>query len=267
MTIKAFAVSLEPGLRVFFGDRTATEVSAVINSPWVVITCLPPPFPGGKHPLPVDVRVVNADGSEGKSESAFTYQTIVPEVLEINGGTLPPWKSGLGMDFYIEARLIDGSGYKVYFNGILGADTQTYISRGVKYLYTKAPAFPPGTADLTVVNGDGGVFFKSDAIVISGTPSTDFHPGDRDRDFRFNLSEVLRVVQFYNSGGLHCDPTSEDGYAPGVGSDTSCTPYPADNAPFDWNLGLTELLGIIQFYNLHCYQPCPAAPGTYCPPD
>ena len=40
---------------------------------------------------------------------------------------------------------------------------------------------------------------------------TDFDP----RNWRFELSELLRLIQFYNAGGYHEDPSGEDGYAPG----------------------------------------------------
>ncbi len=41
------------------------------------------------------------------------------------------------------------------------------------------------------------------------------HSADRDGDWRTAMSELLRVIQFYNAHGYHCDATTEDGYAPG----------------------------------------------------
>ncbi|MBP8129913.1 MAG: hypothetical protein KA184_10085 [Candidatus Hydrogenedentes bacterium] len=48
-----------------------------------------------------------------------------------------------------------------------------------------------------------------------GGPPTGPHSADRDGDWRIAMSELLRVIQFYNAHGYHCDATTEDGYAPG----------------------------------------------------
>lgn len=74
------------------------------------------------------------------------------------------------------------------------------------------------------------------------------HSADYDGDFRISLSELLRMVQFYNIGSFHCDQTTEDGYAPGPGGQT-CTPHDGDYSPRNWAISLNELLRMIQFYN------------------
>jgi hypothetical protein len=61
--------------------------------------------------------------------------------------------------------------------------------------------------------------------------------------------------------------TSEDGYLPGAGGDQSCAPHASDYAPQDWSVNLTELLRLIQFFNIRAYHPCPGM-GTedgFCP--
>jgi len=62
------------------------------------------------------------------------------------------------------------------------------------------------------------------------------------------LTELLRVIQFYNSVGFHCETGTEDGYAPGPGVQT-CAPHASDYMPENWQVELTELLRLIQFYN------------------
>jgi hypothetical protein len=44
--------------------------------------------------------------------------------------------------------------------------------------------------------------------------ASDYNP----QDWRINLSELLRVIQFFNSGGYHYCPTegTEDGYCVGL---------------------------------------------------
>jgi hypothetical protein len=74
------------------------------------------------------------------------------------------------------------------------------------------------------------------------------HAVDLDRNRAISLSELLRVIQFYNSAGFQCGSGTEDGYAPGAGS-IICGIYDADYSPQDWQIGLTEVLRLIQFYN------------------
>ena len=94
------------------------------------------------------------------------------------------------------------------------------------------------------------------------------HSADQDADNQINLSELLRVIQFFNSAGYHCESGTEDGYAPGPG-DQGCTAHASDYNPEDWEINLSELLRIIQFFNSNGYHACPdEVPPTedgYCP--
>ena len=92
------------------------------------------------------------------------------------------------------------------------------------------------------------------------------HSADQNSDSRVDLSELLRVIQFYNVGGYHCNGFGEDGFEPGAGA-TGCLPHSTDYAPQDWAVGLSELLRLIQFYNEGSYYFC-LEQGTedgYCP--
>ena len=97
-----------------------------------------------------------------------------------------------------------------------------------------------------------------------------FQACDQDLNAKVELSELLRVVQFYNAGGLRCadDPSdSEDGYLAGVIGLSNCAPYTSDCNPQDWSISLTELLRTIQFYNAQSYYYCPgeATEDGFCP--
>ena len=92
-----------------------------------------------------------------------------------------------------------------------------------------------------------------------------FHIADQNADWIINLSELRRVIQFFNSGGLHCLAGTEDGYAPGASGDTSCIPHSSDYNPSDWHIGLSELLRLIQFFNSGGYHSCPGSEDDYCP--
>ncbi|HPO17485.1 MAG TPA: hypothetical protein PLI09_28890, partial [Candidatus Hydrogenedentes bacterium] len=89
---------------------------------------------------------------------------------------------------------------------------------------------------------------------------------DQNQDNAVSLSELLRVIQFFNSNGFHCEAGTEDGYAPGPG-DTNCEPYDSDYNLLDWHISLSELLRVIQFFNSGGYHYCPGE-GTedgFCP--
>ena len=78
------------------------------------------------------------------------------------------------------------------------------------------------------------------------------------------------MIQFYNSGGLHCAvpaSSTEDGYAPGEAGDHGCAPHSSDYNPQDWVISLSELLRLIQFYNSGGYNYCPAqnTEDGFCP--
>lgn len=102
------------------------------------------------------------------------------------------------------------------------------------------------------------------------SPTEPRHSGDTNFDLRIELSELLRLVQFFNSGGYHCDAVSgtEDGYAPGPGADHACSAHDSDYlGGANWEIALTELLRLIQLMNSGGYHPCPED-GTedgYCP--
>jgi len=94
------------------------------------------------------------------------------------------------------------------------------------------------------------------------------HAADTDGNWKIDLSELLRVIQFFNMGGYHCagGEDSEDGFMPGVNADNqTCPAHASDYAPQDWSLSLSELLRSIQFFNTGSYHPCPEGEDGYCP--
>lgn len=90
------------------------------------------------------------------------------------------------------------------------------------------------------------------------------HTADIDADYQADLTELLRVIQFYNSGGFHCAPGTEDGYAPGPGYQ-DCDAHDSDYNPTDWDINIVELLRLIQFYNSGGYHNNEAGEDSYGP--
>lgn len=68
---------------------------------------------------------------------------------------------------------------------------------------------------LWVVGGGDGTVANND---ISFAPKDSFHSANENLDNRISLSELLRVIQFYNTGGYtYCpdaQPETEDGFCP-----------------------------------------------------
>jgi len=100
---------------------------------------------------------------------------------------------------------------------------------------------------------------------------TGVHTADQNGDSQISLTELLRVIQFFNSDGFHCaipPETTEDGYVPDLNpAQENCARHAADYDPHDWRIGLSELLRVIQFFNVGGYYSCPEQ-GTedgYCP--
>ncbi|MFP4499630.1 MAG: GLUG motif-containing protein [Candidatus Hydrogenedentota bacterium] len=92
-------------------------------------------------------------------------------------------------------------------------------------------------------------------VLLAAVPAgAQYHSADSDQTRTVNLSELLRIIQFFNTGALHCDSATEDGYAPGTFPlPPICEHHSSDYAPADWSINLTELLRAIQFFNAGAY--------------
>lgn len=93
------------------------------------------------------------------------------------------------------------------------------------------------------------------------------HTADLDASMDLSLSELLRVVQFFNRSGLHCEDwpgVTEDGYYPETGLPIACCPHHSDYAPQDWFIDLSELLRTVQLYNAGSYAPCHTGEDGFC---
>jgi hypothetical protein len=83
-----------------------------------------------------------------------------------------------------------------------------------------------------------------------------YHSADTAPDWSISLSELLRVIQFFNTRSYSCviaPEVSEDGFLPGNRGDQACAFHDSDYAPQDWSINLTELLRLIQFFNMRGY--------------
>ena len=150
-------------------------------------------------------------------------------------------------------------------------DGQVFLSKNAGV--TWEPQAPNNYWTAIAISSDGLQFVAAadSAPLYTLLPSQYFYrPMDANQDNSISLSELLRGIQFFNSGGIHCaqPPNStEDGYEPGPGSDQTCASYINDYNPQDWEISLSELLRVIQFYNAGGYTYCPKSntEDGYCP--
>ena len=97
------------------------------------------------------------------------------------------------------------------------------------------------------------------------------HNADQDGDMVIDISELLRIVQFFNARGVDCalDPdATEDGFIPnaGKGPGVVCPPHASDyDGGANGSISLSELLRAIQFYNVRGLVSCPSqAEDNFC---
>ncbi|MGC9054878.1 MAG: proprotein convertase P-domain-containing protein, partial [Candidatus Hydrogenedens sp.] len=76
-----------------------------------------------------------------------------------------------------------------------------------------------------------------------------YHNCDTNGNWRIELVELLRVIQFYNAGGYSCKQGTEDGYAPIPTGPRNCSNHTADYNPPDFQINLNEILRVIQLFN------------------
>jgi len=188
----------------------------------------------------------------------WRFRTIDPETGDLPedalAGFLPPNDdTGRGeghITFAVRIRPEVEIGTRIYNKAVIVFDNEESIITNEVVNEVIAPVSEEG-------EGEGGV------------PTQ--HSADRDGNGQINLSELLRVIQFFNIGGYHCalpEEPSEDGYITGYDGDKSCAPHASDYSPQDWRINLSELLRLIQFFNMGGYHPCPDDPESedgYCP--
>lgn len=116
------------------------------------------------------------------------------------------------------------------------------------------------SSEAYVLLDETGEITVTQDTVVPNVNDGEFHTADQDLSGAISLSELLRLIQFYNSGGFHCadfPDDTEDGYQPGILGNKACAFHDSDYNTQDWNITLTELLRAIQFYNSLGLYSCP----------
>lgn len=139
----------------------------------------------------------------------------------------------------------------------LECDGQAFLTVGTlpQWYFFDTPSEGEGGAE-GVFEGEGGEEGGGGEEGEAGVS----HSADSDRNHRISLVELLRVIQFLNSGGFRCaipPAASEDGFLPGDDMQHDCPPHSSDYNPQDWQISLPELLRLIQIRNSTGYYSCP----------
>lgn len=87
------------------------------------------------------------------------------------------------------------------------------------------------------------------AVTVIAPPRAP-HSADTNGNWRIELGEILRVVQFFNLDGYHCQQGTEDGFAPGEGP-RECARHDADYLEPAWRVSLSEVLRVVQLLNVN----------------
>lgn len=155
---------------------------------------------------------------------------------------------------------LNPSGYPPLTNNNNGVYIYASVLPNTYQLNVTAPTYTPVTQTVSIADAQT----KSVIVALESAGGATIHTADQNADNRIDLSELLRVIQFFNSSGYRCQSGTEDGYAPGAGSQT-CTPHASDYGPQDWIISLSEVLRLIQFFNLNGYYACEGTEDGFCP--
>gem|GEM_PF-1029305 len=135
----------------------------------------------------------------------------------------------------------------------------------ISFSYTiSVPPAATGDYNLTAMvlpRSDGTQFqglANPDPLILTEAPA--FHTADTNGDFKISLTELLRVIELYNTrfgttrtGRYKIQSGTEDGFAPDADLSNSdpltLTQFHAADTSQDGKLSLTELLRIIEIYN------------------
>lgn len=106
-----------------------------------------------------------------------------------------------------------------------------------------------GVYSCFISDEDESIASREAILQVFERPASGQHSADINRDWAISLSELLRLIQFFNTGQIGCADGTEDGYAP-TSNNQSCAFHDSDYNPQDWRISLSELLRAIQFFNV-----------------
>lgn len=199
----------------------------------------------------------------GGSQEGDGPVTFVPQYFR-RGGAWVDATAGLGVGawapdgdaFQGSFWKDEGGGFHADFYQPAGVD----LAPGERFTPEDSAAFFFAVAPQTLAGYGAAVTRVEDSLTDT------CHTADADCDGSFSLSEVLRLVQFYNAGAHHCGAAETGGYAAGPGAQ-DCPHHMSDYQPPDWRISLSELLRQVQIFQAGSYHACveSASEDGFCP--
>ena len=120
---------------------------------------------------------------------------------------------------------------------------------------------------LWIFGGEAAIGAPNNETWKSG-PLERMHSADTDGNGFISMTELLRILQFFNMRGYCCDTQgiTADGYIPGPCENVSCERHDSDFLAPAWEITLSELLRAIQMFNSGGYYACPESDSEdgYC---
>jgi len=150
-----------------------------------------------------------------------------------------------------------GDPYVALLFTFASADTDNSNTVSLEEILPQLPGFTEELLEAADANGDGEL---SVAELLEISASGVVHSADINADFVLGLSEILRGIQLYNSGGYACAANAgatEDGYearAP-QGGDPGCVLHALDQN-LNQTITLSELLRGIQLFSFQGHTFC-----------
>jgi hypothetical protein len=220
------------------------------------------------------VRIRSTDAGGLWVEKAFVVtvtDNLGPTVASVTGPPAGVYRCGENLEFTVrfdDAVLVTGTPkLNLTIGGV--AHTATYVSGSgstdllFRYTVVQGDHAASGEVIVGTIDLSGATIRDSVAndATLGYTPPTLTgvlvdaltHSADTNADWRISLVELTRVIELYNNrsgtirtGEYHCEPGTEDGFAPGPGTLTSCHSADTDG---DGRISLTELTRVIELYN------------------
>ncbi len=216
---------------------------------------------------------VQGDGTYTIVDSGATNGSA--SFLEVHFAS--PQDLGTANSIYVTAQALTGNAATSFevrlfnANGVSAFATFEASSFAGDALATAAvtlvsePNFDPSAVEIMRVSGarlagTDAFGFTFDEIALIPPASTQFHSADTNQDGNLNLSELLRLIELYNTrfgstrtGRYKVDAGQVDGFTPESTIDTdtvvTLTRYHSADSNQDAKLSLSELLRVIELYN------------------
>ncbi|MBI1317666.1 MAG: hypothetical protein GC168_01800 [Candidatus Hydrogenedens sp.] len=217
----------------------------------------------------------NTEGEEGETPSGYRL-LVVPEGDGQGDVAVVPDKDYYAANATVNLLVFAAPGSE--FAGWTGTnagelvqiqDTNQYVllMTGNKEVHPVFNALEIPEGEGTALEGEGEGVIAVDGEGGAEGADEPVSSADINGNYLIELNELLRIIQLFNAGEYFCDSASDDGFSVielVPGASRPCAQHTSDYNPADWSIELTELLRVVQFFNLGGYTPCAESEDGFC---